>query len=150
MDLLDRSTVGTYVKRLKALEPDRRPEFGRLTATRMMRHLRHTVEVSLGEVAEEDRSNFFTREVFRLLFFHLVTRWPGGKIKAPDNWTPEPEGDFAFEQKKLIEAMERFADSEKCDPHRKTVSPLLGPITLDYWRNVHGVHFSHHFRQFGL
>lgn len=115
-----------------------------------MSHLRHTFQISLGEIEEADTSNFFMRTVGRILAFHVFTKWPGGRIKAPDSWTPEPTAAFEVERDQALAALDRFVEAATVDPTRRTVSPLLGPITLDYWQHVHGVHLAHHLRQFGV
>jgi hypothetical protein len=115
-----------------------------------MAHIRHTLQVSLGEIEVQDASNIVMRTVGRILAFHIFTRWPGGKIKAPPEWTPEPAAEFEVERDQALATLDRFVEAATLDPTRRTISPLLGPITLDYWQHVHGVHLAHHFRQFGV
>lgn len=147
---LESGTADWFKQRLMAIQPDARPAWGKLTPAGLMAHLRHTLQVSLGEVEVHDTSNIFMRTIGRILAFHLFTKWPGGKIKAPADWTPEPKAEFEVERDQALAALDRFAEAATLDPTRRTVSPLLGPITLDYWQHVHGVHMAHHFRQFGV
>lgn len=147
---LERGTFESFKQRLLAIRPDTRPQWGRLTPAGVMAHLRYTLEVSLGEVNARDTSNFLMRTLGRILAFHVFTRWPGGVFKSPPEWTPEPDSDFEAERDKTLAAMERFVNEAGQNPTRKTISPLLGPITLDYWQRVHGIHMAHHFRQFGV
>ena len=150
MTHLSRETLDTVLDRFKALKHDSRPRWGKLSPAALARHIRYAVEISLGEAVEEDRSTFLSRHFLRILFLHIVTRWPGGAIKAPLSWTPEPSDDFRLEMKLMTDALKRFTDAADRDPNRTTVSPLMGPLKLSYWKRVHGVHIAHHFRQFGL
>lgn len=143
-------TRDPFVDRLMKIEADTKPEWGKLDPTKLMRHLRFTLEASMGEVEMKDKSNFFKRHILRILFFHLFTTWPKGKIKAPDHFTPEPAESFEEERHALVKAMDRFLHLYKSSPEKKTVSELLGPITVQYWARVHGVHIAHHLRQFGV
>ncbi|MBX7256899.1 MAG: DUF1569 domain-containing protein [Candidatus Hydrogenedentes bacterium] len=147
---LSRETLSTFLERFKALKADTRPKWGKLTPTGLARHIRYAIEISLGEAVEEDRSTFISRHILSVLFLRVFTRWPGGKIKAPPTWTPEPSDDFRLEMKLMTDALKRFTEAADRDPNRTTVSPFMGPLTLTYWKRVHGVHIAHHFRQFGL
>ena len=147
---LNSDNLGVYLDAVRELRVDTPARWGKMDATRMARHLRHTLEVSYGEREDPDHSNWFTRGIGRVLAFHIFTWWPGGVIKQPDSWTPPPEHEFDEEHNLFMRALERFVEELRKDPSRKTLSPLLGPRTLDYWTHIHSVHFAHHFRQFGL
>jgi hypothetical protein len=146
---LDRANLQAFIGRICAIRTDTRPRWGRLTSAGLMAHLRYSIEVSLGEHDARDESNWFTRTIGRVLFFHWFTRWPGGVLKAKPGWTPFPRDDFDTERNALIDALERFVATAEREPDRVTISPLLGPLPLEYWRHIHGVHIAHHLRQFG-
>lgn len=147
---LNKDTIDLFGDRINKIEADSRRRWGTLSPAGLMRHLTYTFDLSLGKETEKDISNIFTRTVLRYLFFHLFTKWPGGKIKAPDTFTPEPADDFEAERRRAIESMQAFAEALAAEPDRKTLSPLLGPIPLSYWSRVHGLHLNHHFRQFDV
>ncbi len=139
----------SFINRFNAITLDSAPQWGSLNASGMLRHLRYTIELSLGEVQEKDISNFFSRTIIRILFFHCITTWPKG-IKAPPTFTPDTSESLESEREQLIQALHRFCDTVEREPQRKTLSPLLGMITLRYWSRVHGIHMNHHLRQFGV
>lgn len=143
-------TLPAYVQRFEHLHEHENAQWGSLTPIGMMRHIRFIVEVSLGNETVPDKSTFLTRTVLKYLFFHVMTNWPRGKIKAPENYTPEAEGSFTEERDALIEALTRFVGECTRNPNRVTISELLGPIPLEYWARVHGVHINHHLKQFGV
>jgi oxepin-CoA hydrolase/3-oxo-5,6-dehydrosuberyl-CoA semialdehyde dehydrogenase len=151
MPELTRQNLPYFVQRLQTIESDQQRKWGKLTPAGLMRHLRCGVEVCLvGGPPVKDKSIPVVREVIRLLFFHWFTRWPRGMIPAPPEMTPPPEGDLTAERTALISAIEQFVAELDQAPEREVVNMILGPRTLRYWAHIHGVHFHHHFRQFGV
>jgi hypothetical protein len=146
---LTRDTRQEFVSRLAAIRADTKPKWGQMDATRLMRHLSRSIEISLNEVEAQDMSNWFTRHIVKYLVFHLFTKWPKG-LKAPEVFTPEPSENFEKERQTALEAIERFLSIADSEPTRMGLSPFLGPQPMTYWRRIHGVHFRHHFRQFGV
>lgn len=147
---LDRETVGAFKDAIGKIQEDSERQWGTLTAHGMLRHLRHTFDVSLGAVDAEDESTPYVRGVVWVLFFEVFTNWPKGKLKAPAAFTPEPDEDFETEKGLLLERMDAFVDAYEDDPDQRAISPLLGNITLSKWSRLHGVHCRHHLKQFGV
>lgn len=147
---LNQSTLPYFQEKIGALRADTPAKWGELDVTRMVRHLRQAVEASLGEVDVPDESTAVLRNVAYVLAFGLMTTWPKGRIKAPDYWTPPAEHDFDRERQLLLEALDRYVQTAAAEPDREGINPLLGSIPLRKWSRVHGIHFNHHFRQFGL
>lgn len=146
---LNGRTLPEFVRRLEALNPDTARRWGTLDTTRLMPHLRWLVEVSLEEVqAEEFPVPFAKTAFFQWLVIHLP--WPKGKMKAPDEAFPKNSGSFEEEREKLVATLKRFAEAVDKNPHRKTRSPIMGPIPLKSWAQLHAKHFNHHFDQFGV
>ncbi len=148
---LTRANREYFIERLGNIQSADQRQWGELTPARLMRHVNRCIEVSLGEGAPvEDKSIPVVRTVFRVLFFHLFTKWPGGKIKVPDEVTPETDAGLEDEREQLIEAIDRFLDAVDRDPERESMSLAMGPVTLRYSGHIHGVHLNHHFRQYGV
>lgn len=105
IEFLNRDTVNDHIERINRLRPDSARRFGTLDARGMIRHLRWTIEASLGEPESVDESVPVVRTIIWILFFNLFTNWPGGKIKGPPFVTPEPEHDFEEERRLLIDAL---------------------------------------------
>lgn len=147
--LLTRDTQPQFASRLTAIKPDTKPRWGQMDATKLMRHLSRSFEISLNEVEAEDQSNWFSRHIVKYLVFHLFTNWPKG-LKAPEVFTPEPTENFEKERQSALDAVERFLSIADKEPDRLGLSPFLGPQPMTYWRRIHGVHLCHHLRQFGV
>lgn len=139
-----------FTSRIEKLTADTRPKWGGLTSTRLLIHFRLLLEMSLEETVFEDRSTWFSRNVTRVLAFHVMPSWPKGKIKVPAAFTPESQSTFEEERAKCLAALERFAMAAAAEPSRKTPHALFGILTLNYWTFMHARHFEHHFEQFGI
>lgn len=147
---LNRDTLPYFVEGLERIVSLEQRQWGTLTPAGLMTHLRVLIEISLGERRAEDKSVPIVRHVIRILFFEWFTDWPGGKIKVPDSLTPPPDEDLEAERTALVSAMERFVAALEADPERKTPTVALGPQTLRYQAHIHGLHFHHHFKQYGV
>jgi hypothetical protein len=147
---LTRANLSYFVQRLNAIESEQQRHWGRLSPAALMCHLRYSVESSLeGGPQVQDRSIPVVRTLLKSLFFEWFTRWPKG-IKAPDELTPAPQFDLNEERRLLIAVLERFVSESERNPDRKAVNVLLGSQPLRYFARIHGVHFHHHFRQYGV
>ncbi|MCC6796205.1 MAG: DUF1569 domain-containing protein [Candidatus Hydrogenedentes bacterium] len=139
-----------FISRIERLTSDTAPRWGSLSSTRLLIHLRLLIEMSLEETAFQDRSTWYSRNILRVLAFHVLPSWPKGKIKAPSEFTPESTAEFEEERAKCAAAFERFVRAAASTPNRKTNHVLFGGLTLDYWTFMHARHFEHHFEQFGI
>jgi hypothetical protein len=148
--MLNREQLPEFIRRVAELRADSQRLWGTMDAGKMLAHLIFMMETSLGQHEVPDRSTPVVRTLGRLIVFELMTKWPKGKFKSYDFQMPADPGDFPKQQAALIRLMERFVNEAEADPDRKTLSPLLGKITLRQWSRVHAVHNNHHLRQFGV
>jgi hypothetical protein len=147
---LNSSTADAFVRRIEAItSPDQR-RWGTLDPAPLMRHLTYVFEVSLNERPREKLFVPMPGFVAWQLFFVWFTKWPEGKIKAPESFMPEGDGELEEERAHCIAALHRFLEALSIDPDQKGYSPLLGNIPLRRWARVHGVHLNHHLRQYGV
>ena len=147
---LTNDNLRIFVSRIEKLTPDTPPKWGSLSSTRLLTHFRLVIEMSLEESTFQDRSTWYSRNIMRVLAFHVLPSWPKGSIKAPAEFTPECASAFEEERAKCIAAFERFAKTAAATPKRKTKHALFGDLTLEYWTFMHARHFEHHFEQFGI
>lgn len=148
--ILDRVNRQTFLDRLQTLTPDSQRQWGSLTVTGMIRHLRRAFEVSLDEVPIPDNGNVLTKTIVKWVSLYLPIPIPRGKIKLPDVFTPDPEGDFEKELQALIVKYDEFVSALVSEPERKALSILFGEMTLTEWSYLHGSHWNHHLKQFGV
>lgn len=148
---LTRENLAYFADALSSIHSLDQRHWGTLTPEGLMRHLRTSIEISLGEGPKTRSMGVpVVRTLLRYLFFHWFTKWPGGKIKAPASFTPEAEGSLDEEREALLRAIGRFFDAVDSHPDRPAPNMLLGPQPLRYYGRIHGVHFAHHFRQYGV
>ena len=147
---LDREHLEYHKAKVNALTPASRGLWGRMDVVHMVCHLSTSVALSVDDRGGIDRSIPIVRTLGRWLVFDTFTTWPKGRFKSSTQMIPEPEGSFEEEQRRLLDAFDRFVAEAQQNPGRKTVSPVLGPIPMQYWTHAHGVHLNHHYRQFGL
>lgn len=147
---LDREHLEYHQAKINRLTPASSGLWGKMDVVRMMCHLRTSVAKSVDDRGVIDRSIPIVRTLGRYLVFDTFTTWPKGRFKSSPQMLPEPEGTFEEERRQLLEAFDRFVTEAQRNPGRTTHSPVLGPITMQYWTHAHGVHLNHHYRQFGL
>lgn len=147
---LTRETQSNFAHRIEALRADSQRKFGEMSVEQMLKHLRNAMEVALGEKTLPDESKPIIRDILFILIARLITTWPGGKIKAPDYWSPPADYDFERERTELLGVLGRFLDTFEKSPDKIGVHPILGPLTLKKWSQLMGVHIHHHMRQFGV
>lgn len=144
---LTRDSLKSHCARLRTLDPDDTAKWGKLTPAGMLCHLRTTLEISLGKHEFPDTSNVFTRTALKWIVFHMP--WPKGKVKAPDNFTPQPDEDVRGERERLLVCIEEFLNLLESSPDQRTLHPAFGSLKLAQWARLHGLHFNHHLTQFG-
>ena len=139
--------------RILALDENTPARWGGMDAAAMVCHLRAVVEMSLGELKIAQFVSPLIGKPIGLMFFYVITRWPKGKKGSQPpipELCPAPTLAFGDERQRLLAAIGRFVDRHESGPRSKVRHPLMGPTTLARWSRVHGVHFRHHFRQFGI
>ncbi|MBI2421209.1 MAG: DUF1569 domain-containing protein [Candidatus Hydrogenedentes bacterium] len=148
--VLTRETLGYFQASLARLKPDSERRFGTMDARHMMRHMRLSLEASLGLADVPDKSIPVVSRVVFWTICNVVTKWPGGKLKAPAFWTPPAEDDFEGERRKLLAILDQFIEKLEAEPKGSGIHPIFGRLTMREWSRLIGLHFRHHFRQFGV
>lgn len=146
---MDRDIAEQYKQRVQALQPDARRRWGSMSVGQMLAHLDEFLRFSIGEAEARDDSNWFFRYVFGPVAFHLLP-FPRGVLPAPANTTPEGNGDLDHQKQAVLDHIDRFVELYERNPDHRAVNPMLGPLTMKQWALVHGRHFPHHLKQFGV
>jgi hypothetical protein len=133
--------------RLRTVRANDRARWGSMTGKHMVRHLRCSYEVALGE-----------RTVWPLpgpppvlmKWFALESglRWPKNMRTMPElkraiRERTEMEFDAVVEE--TVEKMQELAKGVRCAPSH----PMFGPMTEKDWMRWGYLHADHHLRQFG-
>lgn len=148
---LNRTNLEYFKGQLKQLQADSPRQFGSLDATGMLQHLRIVLDTNLGNAEAPKRwLPWPFRRPMYVLICYLMTDWPKGKLKGPDFFTPTAQHPFEEERALLTKRMEEFVEALERNPNEKRNNAILGPLTLRRWSRLNGVHFRHHFKQFGI
>lgn len=147
---LSRETAPQFLARIEKLRADTPRRFGTMDTNKMLRHMRNALETSVGETDFPDISVPLVRRILYFLVCNIITTWPGGRLKAPDFWSPPPDHTFEEEKALFLVASNRFMDALASRPDQIARHPIFGPLTLQKWSRLHGIHLHHHLRQFGV
>lgn len=150
-DSLNRANLAAFRERIDKLAADTPRKFGTMDTNAMLRHMRLALETSVGETDLPDKSlPPVVRQLIYFLITNAITTWPGGKLKAPDFWSPPSEHSFEEEKRLFLGATERYLKALEETPEKKERHPIFGSLNLRQWSRLHGLHLNHHLRQFGV
>jgi hypothetical protein len=139
-------------QKIKTLNSDASPVWGKMTAQHMVEHLTFAVMFSNGEKPQrlyfpDDKANLIKTAVV-----YTDKELPKG-FKAPMLGEELPK----LEHKDIQTAIDRlFTELENFDKHFinnpdvRPVNPTMGELDRQEWVKFHNKHFTHHFRQFDL
>jgi hypothetical protein len=141
---LDAGCRDELTRRLSSLDSGRRPRWGRMNATQMIRHLTHCIRMANGEiVCQPKRTPLALPGVKHLVI--LVLPIPRSYPTAPE-LLPTETGDWAAELEALGAGMTRFAERPADVP--PATHPVFGRLSRAMWGALVYKHTDHHLRQF--
>ena len=146
----DPTTLPDFERRINALLSTGQRQWGTMSLAQMLSHLRITVEVSLEERETHNESRAWLTSIVYLLMFCIFTKWPKGKVPTSKQFLDDSAEDIETERTLLLESAQRFVEEAEKNSTRITLEPMLGHISLQKWKRVHGIHIDHHLRQFGV
>jgi hypothetical protein len=133
--------------RLRSVRVDDHALWGKMTAKQMVRHLRCSYEVALGERTVEPLQKFPP----------VLMKWAalGSGLRWPKNVPTVPELKRAMKERSetefdvlvcaVIEKMQMLATGTRYAPSH----PMFGPMSDKDWKRWGYLHADHHLRQFG-
>ena len=143
----DRDYAEDIIRRLKTLPPDRKPNWGRMSATDLVPHLTQTMLYSMGRRGKRPFvGNWITRRIVGPL---VVNGWV--PILKNVQLGPAAASDAAGY---TLETLQAVLDDYMAAVETGALHPephqLFGDIGVDGWARMHSRHFEHHFKQFDL
>jgi len=133
-------------QRLARLAPDKVPQWGKMTAPKMVVHLSDALKMALGELPVKQRKSFLRFPVVKQLIIHVMP-WPKGTPTAPELLARAPAA-WNGEVVTLSALVERFADRSPRDEWPR--HPAFGNMSGRLWGALVYRHCDHHFTQFGI
>lgn len=146
------SDLETLLSHLNRLTPDMRPQWGAMSAQRMVEHLTDTLRIATGKNPQkleipEDR-------IERMQEFLTSDKPMAHNIAVPFA-TPEMNAELRNEELEL--AIDEFVDEwlyfeELFEQHpgKTALHPYYGELNYEQWLHLSQKHHTHHFTQFGL
>ncbi|MEO8138077.1 MAG: DUF1569 domain-containing protein [Gemmatimonadota bacterium] len=131
--------------RVGKLTPESRPNWGTLSAPRLLCHLADQLRVALGEIPAQQRGNWRTHTLLKWIVIYMPVQAPPGKVQTvPEMLTTSPRSWIA-DLASLETLLERLAVAERTAPH-----PVFGRLSHSEWCRLAWKHFNHHLGQFGV
>lgn len=147
-DAAARRALLERVRRLRDLEPDRKPEWGRMSAPLMVRHCAASLRQGLGELeTSREPHGLLSRWPFYWLAIHVLP-WPKGKVEAPPELLDVSPGEWEEDIDELASLVERFGEADPGGEWPR--HGLFGRIPGRSWGVLQYRHLDHHLRQFGV
>ncbi len=134
------------LRRVEALTPESRGQWGKMSVSQMLWHVNEAMEGALGRVAEAPEKVPLPRPLLKFIVLNLP--WPKG---APTRrrWVPQKDRyDFAAERDRCLSLVDAITSKALGD--RWPDSPTLGRMSGNDVSRLQAKHLNHHLTQFGV
>lgn len=145
----DLETILAYLNRLT---PETQPQWGKMSAQRMVEHLTDSLRIATGKNPQqleipEDR-------IERMVAF-LDSDKPMAHNISVSFATPEMNDHLRNEELELaidefVEEWLEFEELFETEAARTSLHPFYGELNYEQWKRLSEKHHTHHFTQFGL
>jgi hypothetical protein len=135
-------------ERIRRLNPDAGPKWGRMTARQMVCHLNDSFRVGMGEKYASPATSLVQRTFIKWVALRTPMKWPPGVPTRPEieqgrGGTPPAEWDRDCAE--LLALLDAFAERQTFGVH-----PTFGKMSTRDWLTWGYRHVDHHLRQFGV
>jgi len=147
--LFDTKTHQEVLQRIKTLNPNHQPLWGKMNVSQMLNHCQRPLEVANGRLTFSEKPGFVKKMLFKLYKTHMYNDklWKPN-IPTVKDFRVEEAKPFAEEQQKLIEAINEF-NKKDLNLHWPK-HPFFGEFNTEQWGKMQYKHLDHHLRQFGV
>lgn len=135
-------------RRIQAVAPDDRAQWGRMNAPQMICHLRDALRLPLGQLTVAPASLGIPRPLLKYLALSVPMRWRKNIPTMPvfDQCRPgAPVPRFQEDVQELLSFNRQLLN----DPVAGRLHPYFGPLTREEWLRWAWLHADHHLGQFG-
>jgi hypothetical protein len=143
--LHDADVRSSILARVRALKPDARGRWGKMTVDQMLWHCNEAMAHSIGEADLGDKRPPIPRALVKFLVLNLP--WTKGAPTSPA-LVAKSTHDFEAERTRCVQLVDRLAN--------RTIAgvwidhPTFGPMVGEEVSRFHAKHLDHHLRQFGV
>ncbi|MBM3456490.1 MAG: hypothetical protein FJX80_15375 [Bacteroidetes bacterium] len=135
---------------LNKLEDSITPEWGIMSAQRMVEHLSDSLNMAVG--SDKHELAIPEEKLPSMLSFLWSDKPMAKNIQvhfAPENYTLRNESmEYAIDE--FCELWINFETTYHEAPKKTALHPYYGPLDYKGWLRLHAKHFTHHFQQFKL
>jgi hypothetical protein len=145
--LLHDAGRGADVKRrVQALTPEMKPQWGKMSIDQMLHHVNLVLAESLGEHTAKPNVRGLPKTLVRWAILNLP--WGKGAPTRPDMLIPEGQRyDFALEKDRCLTMIDRFLAKPLADAWPRSANFSM---TGRHWSQLQHKHLNHHLTQFGV
>lgn len=145
--ILNESDRAALVGRMRSLSASSTARWGRMTVTEMLRHLRLSAQMAVGEleVASANKRPFQMFPLKHLILYALP--FPKGAPTAPELLHPGEAASFEEEREAVLTFLNRIGTGPQ--EGAGAAHPLFGPLSWREWGAATYKHVDHHLKQFG-
>lgn len=151
MQTLDAPATQALLERLRHLQPETIPHWGKMSANQMICHLNDAYSLAMNGKSASEQITFLNRTLIRWLALRAPMPWPHDVPTRPevDQFAggTRPTS-FALDRATLAATIQRFAGQPPEYPFNR--HPIFGRLTHWEWMRWGFLHADHHFRQFGI
>ena len=148
MPLLHEQVVRSRIEsRLRALTPDRRPLWGKMSVDQMLWHLNEALAGALGEIEVAPPVRKPPIPGWLMKFLVINVPWGKGAPTMPA-FVAKRQYDFEAERTRSLRLLQALVDKPIDGEWPR--NPLFGAVTGRDVSRLHAKHFDHHLRQFGV
>jgi hypothetical protein len=140
-DAAFRETLRT---RLKALRPDAKRKWGKMSLDQMLWHVASGLETSVGRRPTKPMKAPLPRPIMRFLVINAP--WPKGAPTMPEI-VAKGQYDVEAERKRCLDLIDEMVKKDLDGPW--PVHPILGNMRGVQHSKLQGKHVDHHLKQFG-
>lgn len=147
-DLYSKSDNQKMIGRIRKIDANSKPLWGKMDAAGMLFHLQEPIRVSMGQLK-------LKRGLLGILFGKMALKevlsdkpFKKGVPTSPD-FKPKGSYNLEEEKEKLVKLVSSLADKGP-DAISKDPHPFFGPLTPEEWNIITWKHLDHHLTQFGV
>ena len=138
------------IQQLDQLQSDHHPQWGDMSAQRMVEHLSESVQISTGKLAFP--LEIPEEKIARMQDFLRTDKPMLRNVEVPfaAKDTPLRNEEIALAIDELVMELIDFEDYYSENASRTALHPYYGELNYELWVLLHRKHFTHHFEQFNL
>lgn len=143
--LHDPGVRASIEKRVRLLQPETKPKWGRMTVDQMLWHVNVSMAECIGEYSPPPMRVPMPRKLLRWLILNVP--WPKGSRTRPDMVAAQ-RYDFETERARCLRLLEGICSRELSA--RWPESASMGEMSGKNWSRLEAKHLEHHLKQFGV